>query len=167
MNTATNNIVVNAVKAGFDYLGDCDGGGASLFANNLLFGNAGGDFNWAPGSSSACDTVQGTLHEDPNTTFVGYASGDFHLKAGSIAIGHGTAACTPGQTSCVPTVDIDGVARARRQGVPSTSARTSTGSFRCTLRVAATARGFPSPSRCTAPTSGSRRWCTRPAADPR
>jgi parallel beta-helix repeat protein len=111
MNTAINNIVVNAVRAGFDYLGDCDGGGASLFANNLVFGNGGGDFAWAPGSSSSCDSVQGTLHEDPATTFVDYASGDFHLKAGSIAIGHGTAACAPGQSSCVPTEDFDGVAR--------------------------------------------------------
>jgi len=110
-NTAINNILVDGAHAGFDYLGDCGGGGNSLFSNNLLFGNAGGDFAWGDGASSACDVIANTLHEDPASTFANFAGGDYHLKATSLAVGHGTTACTPGQTDCTPAADFDGVTR--------------------------------------------------------
>jgi len=36
-------------------------------------------------------------------------SGDYHLKAGSNGIDHGTAACAT--SNCVPAVDIEGTGR--------------------------------------------------------
>jgi hypothetical protein len=111
LNTVDNNVIVNNSAGGiFDATpppGNCSSGRPILFSHNILFGNS---FNQS--SPQSCETRTSTLSENPITTFVNYsgdASGDYHLKAGSIAIGGGTNTCVAGgQSPCVPTTDFFG-----------------------------------------------------------
>jgi hypothetical protein len=113
--TVSNNIIVNnsqvAFNTGFNGANNCGSGRPILFSNNLLFGN-GGDYNNAQPS---CETRQNQRSENPTATFVNYtgtASGDYHLKPGSIANNSGTRQCTAGGTStCAPSVDLALVVR--------------------------------------------------------
>jgi len=38
-------------------------------------------------------------------------TGDYHLRSGAVAIDAGTTSCAAGVSSCVPLLDLDGVAR--------------------------------------------------------
>jgi hypothetical protein len=115
MTTVSNNIIVNnsagAFNTGFGGANDCSSGSPILFSNNLLFGN-GSDYN---NSKPSCETRQNQLSENLTATFVNYtgtASGDYHLKAGSIAVSGGTVQCTSGGTSaCAPAIDFALVSR--------------------------------------------------------
>jgi hypothetical protein len=110
LNTVNNNIVVNnsstGIYTGFSGPDHCSSGRPTLFSNNDLFGN-GVDFN---NSQSACETRQNQKSENPAATFVNYtgnASGDYHLKSGSVANAGGTARCVAQSTTqCVPTFDL-------------------------------------------------------------
>jgi hypothetical protein len=122
LTTVSNNVIVNNSSTGF-YTGSgttvCSSGRPLLFTNNLMFGN-GSDFNTSPAS---CETRQNQRSENPATTFVRYtgtATGDYHLKAGSVAIRAGTTQCTSGAAStCAPAIDF---ALASRPGPPSLGA---------------------------------------------
>jgi hypothetical protein len=117
LNSVTNNIIVNitnvAIVTGFSGANDCTVSPLrqALFSNNDLFANA-TDFNQAQAS---CEIRQNAKSENPTTTFVNYtgdASGDYHLKAGSVAVGGGTNAFVSGGLNpCTPTTDIEGTAR--------------------------------------------------------
>jgi hypothetical protein len=108
--TVSNNIIVNnsagAFNTGFGGANDCASGRSILFSNNLLFGN-GGDYN---NSQPSCEIRQNQRSENPTATFVRYtgtASGDYHLKPGSVAINGGTRQCTSGGASgCAPSIDL-------------------------------------------------------------
>jgi Right handed beta helix region len=117
-NTITNNIVVdNGSYGGVDFY--CQVGGNNLVSNNLIFGNAGDDYQ----QSSTCGSPDMTTQvfnkfadSGTDVTFVDYradGSGDYHLKANSAAIGHGTESCAPGTSGpCAPTTDAECRARA-------------------------------------------------------
>jgi hypothetical protein len=116
LNTIANNVVANnsthAFNISFSSDQGCTSGRQTLYTNNIVFGNPRGTFTHTPAS---CTTVQNQLSENPTATFVNYtgtASGDYHLKAGSIAVGGGTTQCmSGGATSCVPAVDFAAVSR--------------------------------------------------------
>jgi hypothetical protein len=115
LNTINNNIIVNnsdsGVYTGVSGQSVCSSGRPALFSNNLFFGN-GADFHLG---AASCETRQNSKSENPTKTFVNYtgtATGDYHLKAGSIAIGSGTTQCTSGGASvCVPTLDFAALSR--------------------------------------------------------
>jgi hypothetical protein len=92
----TNNIVMQNGGVGIEELGNV--GGHNVFANNILYQNA-GDFQLI----GVSDT--GTLHVDP--LFVNYrpdGGGDYHLASNSPAINAGT-------TQGAPANDFDGGSR--------------------------------------------------------
>ena len=63
-----------------------------------------------------------TLSGSNSTTFVNYTgtiSGDYHLKAGSAAIGGGTTACAVAARGCAPSVDFEGNARLQAPDIGS------------------------------------------------
>jgi hypothetical protein len=112
--TVSNNIIVNnsagAFNTGFGGANDCVSGRPILFSNNDLFGNA-GDYNNAQPS---CEIRQNQRSENPAVTFVNYtgtASGDYHLKANSIAVSGGTTQCTSGTSACAPAIDFASTSR--------------------------------------------------------
>jgi hypothetical protein len=130
MNTVANNIVVNNVQQAFNnsFSGDqgCSAGNPTLYTNNIVFGN-GSTFASSPAS---CTVIQNQLSENPTATFVNYtgtASGDYHLKTGSVAITAGTTRCAAGSTNqCVPALDL---VASVRPGTPSLGVyETETGS---------------------------------------
>ena len=115
-NTVNNNIVVNnnINNSGVCGIEEYSGGAGTnnLYANNLLQGNSCGDSIRLTTSPSSA--VQNLRHEGTDITFVSYrddGTGDYHLKAGSVAVGHGTTSCTSGVTNCVPLIDVAGVTR--------------------------------------------------------
>jgi hypothetical protein len=119
-NTITNNIIAyngvyaNHTAAGQHYaIKAYDTEASNLIANNIWYGNS---------PTDTCDGCIGTItgnitSEAPSTTFVNFqddGSGDYHLKAGSLAIKGGTTsgAGSPGCVSaCSPTVDFAGATR--------------------------------------------------------
>lgn len=115
MNTVANNVVVNNTQQAFNnsFSGDrgCSAGNPTLYTNNIVFGN-GSTFTSNPAS---CTIVQNQLSENPTATFVNYtgnASGDYHLKSGSVAVTGGTTQCVAGSTTgCVPALDLAAVTR--------------------------------------------------------
>ncbi len=116
-NTVNNNIVINnnVNNSGVCGIEEYSGGAGTnnLYANNLLQGNSCSDSIRL--TSSPSSAVQNLLHEATDLTFVAYnnsGSGDYHLRAGSVAVGTGTTTCTSGVTGCVPPLDLDGLARA-------------------------------------------------------
>src|SRR5882724_711681 len=115
-NTASNNILVNntdhAVNNSFSGDGGSSAGHPTLYTNNIVFGNPAGTFTSPIGANTQ---VVNQRSENPTTTFVNYtgtASGDYHLKAGSIAIAGGVSNCVSGgSTPCVPPIDQAGATR--------------------------------------------------------
>ncbi len=121
-NTVINNIIVDSVPnsgngvLGIGILGSSGSGGScpigsTLYGNNMFHGNV-SDF----GSTGTCEVKTGNItSEAPTATFVNYrtdGSGDYSLKAGSLAIGAGTTSCVAGGASpCVPTISIAGLLR--------------------------------------------------------
>jgi hypothetical protein len=83
-----------------------------LVSNNIFSGGAGGQIQIVPSNFT---TVVNSKTEAPTTTFVNYTGGnndDFHLKAGSVAIGAGATSCVAGgQSPCVAKFDIAGTIR--------------------------------------------------------
>jgi hypothetical protein len=102
-NTTVNNNIVYSIQSGVGI--DCFGGlGSNIrVANNDLF-NSGG----LAGAQLANCAVSGTLTSDPQfVTYQANGTGDYHLRAGSPAIGTGTATCASGGLSpCVPATDF-------------------------------------------------------------
>jgi hypothetical protein len=111
--TVTNNIIANTAMApggqgtGGVYLigGSPSCGPHDVLEDNLMYGNTGGNVTNDTGCANA---FRGTLGGTNATTFVNYtgtATGDYHLRAGSPAIGAGTTACA--LSSCVSLVDVE------------------------------------------------------------
>jgi hypothetical protein len=111
--TISNNIVANSGNNGgiSGIRVASDGCGPhNIYANNLLYGNLPLNYQF----DNCSNTATGTQSGSNSTTFVNYTgtgSGDYHLKAGSAAIGNGTAACASTTSSCAPTVDFSGNVR--------------------------------------------------------
>jgi hypothetical protein len=85
-----------------------------LISNNLMYGNANGDFY------DSCHTgynPQNNYADASGTaTFVYYrldGKGDYHLRAGSRAVANGTVSCATGQTLCAPQTDFEGARRSQ------------------------------------------------------
>jgi len=79
-------------------------------SNNLFPSSS----NQISGNLNGCTDVSGSLVEAPTTTFASYSGAsndDYHLKAGSVAVGHGTTVCTNGVINCVNAIDIAGLTR--------------------------------------------------------
>lgn len=117
LNTVSNNDISNnsvGVYNGISSANDCVSGRSTLYTNNIMFGN-GANFQQP---QPACEIRQNTLSENPTATFLSYtgdATGNYQLKAGSIAINGGTAQCvTGGVNPCIPSIDILNVSRPQR-----------------------------------------------------
>jgi hypothetical protein len=127
--TVTNNILIDTTNPSSPrserghgltfYSGACQEGPSPfgkhiLIANNLMHGNANGDFY---DSCRTGYTPQNSYADAGGTaTFVEYrldGKGDYHLRAGSAAVAHGTISCVSGQTLCAPDTDFDGARRAK------------------------------------------------------
>jgi hypothetical protein len=114
-NTLDNNILDDnghyGVMIGTGNGGGCDASHPILISNNLMYGNALGNYN----GTSSCASEQNTLDENPVSTFIQYlgdSSDDLHLQKASIAVGAGTTQCVSGGARpCVPTTDFDGLTR--------------------------------------------------------
>lgn len=69
------------------------------------------------GNPGTCTDTSGSITEPngPTATFASPGTsggnGDYHIKAGSLTISHGTISCVSGQTNCAPSLDKDGVVR--------------------------------------------------------
>lgn len=118
LNTVINNIIGNNTSAGiyegFSSNQVCTAGGSnnSYIHNNLLFGN-GADFNQAV---AGCESRAGNVSENLTTTTLvsntGDATGNYHIKSGSIAIGGGIITGQAGGTTpFAPSFDIAGATR--------------------------------------------------------
>jgi hypothetical protein len=122
-----NNIVVNngGVEYGISERYGSGTGPNNTYRNNLLVHNLPANFNFSFGartttdnlcdvSGTACATVISASQALTSNIFVNYTgnafTGDYHLKAGSVAIGAGsTGPCAPGGVSpCTPTTDFAG-----------------------------------------------------------
>lgn len=121
-NTVSNNIIDNMTGAafynGFSSAADCSSGRNTLFSNNIINGNG---TQWQQ-SQPTCEIRQGTITtEAAAATFVNYtgtASGNYQLKATSLAINGGTfQSVTGGQTTSAPAVDHLNVNRPQRQTI--------------------------------------------------
>jgi hypothetical protein len=93
-----------------------DGCGAhSVFQNNLMYANTANGGTNILGSGTPCAAVSGTITTGTDATiFVNYSgtsTGDYHLKAGSPAIGAGVSTCASGVTGCISSVDFAGAVR--------------------------------------------------------
>ena len=137
-NTVSNNVIVdNSVAFNDSYAGDqgCSTGNQTLYTNNIVFGN-GSTFTSPP---AACTTVQDQKSESPSTTFVNYtgtAAGDYHIRAGSLAIGGGSKACvTGGPSPCTPGFDL--------MNAPRSASTPTIGAYEFGSAVAAGAPGAP------------------------
>jgi len=123
--TIKNNIVVNT---GFNKscgaIAEGSGSGANLYANNLLIGNQSGqnvpvvNCSTTPVPSPSLVTANMSASNSGATTantFISYldnGAGDYHLKAGSVAIGAGSTGCALGGISpCTPATYFAGLAR--------------------------------------------------------
>ena len=111
--TFTNNIIANTGSVGNSpgirvyKTGGC--GLHNIYANNLMYGNAGKNYVF---DSPCSNTSTATLSGSNSTTFVNYTgtiAGDYHLKSGSSAVGAGTTSCA--LSGCVPPLDFSGSTR--------------------------------------------------------
>ena len=110
--TFSNNIVVNSGvmnNSGGIRIFSANGCGPhNIYANNLMYGNLGGNYIF---DSGCPNTSTGTQSGSNSGTFVNYTgtiSGDYHLKAASSSINAGTMNCASGATTpCVPTNDFN------------------------------------------------------------
>lgn len=121
--TVTNNIIINSGAVTGNggirafHTGGC--GSHNVYANNLMYGNVGGNYVFDTGCANLSSN---TLSGSNSTTFVNYTgtiSGDYHLKAGSAAIGGGTTACAVAARGCAPSVDFEGNARLQAPDIGS------------------------------------------------
>ena len=100
------------------------GSGTNSYHNNLLLGNSPNDNINQMSSSASClstalagavGTLNGSNGATIANTLVDYqadGSGDYHLKAGSVAIAAGSTTCASGGISpCVPAVTFSGITR--------------------------------------------------------
>ena len=100
--TISNNIVANngsLVGLGGITVNSSGCGSHNIYANNLVYGNKGGDYRFL----SCTDTATGKQTGTNSTTFANYTgtiSGDYHLKSGTSAEGTGTTACASPSSSC-------------------------------------------------------------------
>jgi parallel beta-helix repeat protein len=113
--TVSNNIVVN--NGGNEYgIEESWGptGPNNVYYNNIVYNNQPADFRFANGPRTVAGTITLTLTQF-NGLFVNYtgdASGDYHLKAGSLGIAPGSSTCASGGiTPCIPPTDLDGILR--------------------------------------------------------
>jgi hypothetical protein len=115
-NTVTNNILDDSVNdyglilgTGVSGENACTVSTPTLVSNNLLFGNALGDYS----GTSGCAAPTNTLSEAPTSTFTNYLGDEddvLTLKKGSAAINAGTTTCATGApyTVCTSVVDFEG-----------------------------------------------------------
>lgn len=126
----SNNIVMNNPRSGISqycYSGDPCIGSGNVTANNLVYGNGGGNISLKVGSPT------GTITADPQ--FVNYqasGSGDYHVKSTSPAINHGVP--LPGVAT-----DLDGKPRLAGSAV-------DIGAYELSLSVSPTPTPSPTPS---------------------
>ena len=107
--TVINNISVDNVGPSYGFTEEGNTGAHNYYYNNLAYGNTTGNFFL---QNSLTDHATQTGSDA--ATFVNYTgtgSGDYHLKAGSTAIGNGTSSCASGVSTCVASSDFDGAAR--------------------------------------------------------
>jgi hypothetical protein len=118
-NTINNNIIMNTISEKFWGAIGCDDSHPNFIGNNITDG-VGGDFDRTPLSCSTL-TSNPLTHAIGSSIFVNYktdGTGDYHIKAGSAADGHGTTTCAPGGvTPCVPSLDISALTRPRTPSV--------------------------------------------------
>jgi hypothetical protein len=139
LSTISNNQIVNT---GFNKncgaIAEGSGSGTNLYANNLLIGNQSGQnvpvANCSTTPIPSPSIVTGNLNTANSgattaNTFVNYldnGTGDYHLKAGSVAIGAGSTACVSGGISpCIPATYFAGFVRPSRPSIGTDELGTS------------------------------------------
>lgn len=115
------------------------------YLNNLTYNNADGNFHLLNGNSS-----QGTVQAAPSAVFANWrsdGSGDYHLQAGSPAIGTAT-------STDAPSTDMDGVARPQPHGydIGPYEYVSSTNTSGAATPTAASTQAAPSPAVTPSPT---------------
>ncbi|MGH7607961.1 MAG: choice-of-anchor Q domain-containing protein, partial [Gemmatimonadales bacterium] len=118
--TVSNNIVVNNGQFGIqEYCephsqGPARVGSNNMYYNNIVYNNPGGHIQHCDGDASNEDSTIVLTSAAFAALFVNYTgdmSGDYHLRAGAVAIDRGTTRCAPGVTTCAPSTAFDGVRR--------------------------------------------------------
>jgi hypothetical protein len=127
-NSVINNIVINnGTHYGIQEKYGCTGPN-SVYRNNLVYGNtpttgcsnpppgvSGCPYDFTNGARVVTGTIQLTSSQFSSlfVNYTGDAKGDYHLGAGSVAIGVGalTSCAQGGISPCVPTTDLDGTSR--------------------------------------------------------
>ena len=109
--TIDNNIIVNSGQYGIH-----EGyslGSHNVYNNNIVYNNPVGDVSGGTGIQSGTITLTSAQFSALFVHYTGDMTGDYHLRAGAVAIDAGTTACAAGVTLCVPSLDFAGRARPR------------------------------------------------------
>lgn len=125
LNTIINNAIINTgvgwahllsdSGSGMQLRSECDSTHRTLVKGNLMSGNTHADFIGYQGAAiDSCADISGTVTEPTTATFTNFqnnGTGDYHLKAASLAVAGGASSCVSGGTTpCVPTSDIENTA---------------------------------------------------------
>ena len=107
--TVDNNIAVNNGRGIYEYP---TAGPHNVYNNNIVYNNSTANLDLCcGGTQSGTITLTAAQFSALFVNYTGDMAGDYHLRSGAVAIDAGTISCASGMTSCVPLLDLDGVAR--------------------------------------------------------
>src|SRR6266516_3245545 len=107
--TVDNNIAVNNGRGIYEYP---TAGPHNVYNNNIVYNSSVANFDLCcGGTQSGSITLTAAQFSALFVNYTGDMTGDYHLRSGAVAIDAGTTSCAAGVSSCVPLLDLDGVAR--------------------------------------------------------
>jgi Periplasmic copper-binding protein (NosD) len=107
--TVDNNIAVNNGRGIYEYP---TAGPHNVYNNNIVYNNSTANFDLCcGGTQSGSITLTAAQFSALFVNYTGDMTGDYHLRSGAVAIDAGTTSCASGIVSCVPLLDLEGIAR--------------------------------------------------------
>jgi len=107
--TVDNNIAINNGRGMYEYP---TAGPHNVYNNNIVYNNSTANLDLCcGGTQSGTITLTAAQFSALFVNYTGDMTGDYHLRSGAVAIDAGTLTCASGMTSCVPLLDLDGIAR--------------------------------------------------------
>jgi len=104
-----NNIAVNNGRGIYEYP---TAGPHNVYNNNIVYNNSTANLDLCcGGTQSGTLTLTAAQFSALFVNYTGDMNGDYHLRSGAVAIDAGSTRCAAGVTSCVPLLDLVGVAR--------------------------------------------------------
>src|SRR5882762_5283844 len=107
--TVDNNIAINNGRGMYEYP---TAGPHNVYNNNIVYNNSTANQDLCcGGTQSGTITLTAAQFSALFVNYTGDMTGDYQLRSGAVAIDAGTLTCASGMTSCVPLLDLDGIAR--------------------------------------------------------